>query len=153
MTLYTLKDLNIKLLDFVVLLSPLGTVKKIVSNGDKYLFEIYFNNKINIRYEKITETNNYINNSIFKLYYDNKLGYIINDKLCILEISKGIYIDDTYLRNLQVKDKKNISKYLRKNIPKDCQIILKNNLFIDKKKTDPDKVNITNFNGYHKILV
>lgn len=153
MTFYTLHDLNIKLVDFINLLSPLGTVKKIVSNGDHHLVEIYFNNLLNIKLNNKENINNYINDTLLKLYFDEKMGYIINNKLCILELPKGIDSESKYLINAQGKDIKSISKYLRKNIPKDCINILKNHLILDKKTTDPDKINILNFNGYHKISV
>ena len=47
MSFYNLKELNIKLIDFSTLLSPLGVVKKIVSNGNKHLFEINFHDSLN----------------------------------------------------------------------------------------------------------
>ena len=56
MSFYNLKELNIKLIDFSILLSPLGVVKKIVTNGDKHLFEINFHNSLNL-YEGDFEIN------------------------------------------------------------------------------------------------
>lgn len=151
MTFFTLKDLKIKLVDFINLLSPLGVVKKIVSNGEQHLFEIYFHNSLII--ENSDEHNNYMNNSILKLYYDVNLGNIVNEKLCILEIPNGINTNDKYFRNCKNKDKETISKFLRKNIPKDCHNILKNNIKIKNKITNPDKINISNLNGYQRVLV
>lgn len=155
MTFYTLKDLNIKLLDFINLLSPLGQVKKIVSNGDRHLVEIYFHDKVNIDNSNLGNEfkDSYINNTLFKLYFDIKMGYIINNNLCILEIPNGIDSNNNYLNNLKCKDKINISKFIKKNIPKDCLKILKHRFVLNSKITDPESVNILNFNGYHKILV
>lgn len=152
MTFYTLKDLNIKIIDFINLLSPLGIVKKIVSNGEQHLVEIYFHCPLNIERNDNIEQN-YINKTLLKLYYDTNMGYIINERLCILEIPQGIDINNNYLNDLKIKDKKNIGKFLRKNIPKDCHNILKHNLLLNNKISDPDKINILNFKGYQRISV
>ena len=152
MTFYTLKDLNIKIIDFINLLSPLGIVKKIVSNGEQHLVEIYFHTPLNIEINDNIE-NNYINKTLLKLYYHKNKGYIINERFCILEIPKGIDINNYYINDLKIKDKKNIGKYLRKNIPKDSQNILKHNLLLNNKITDPDKINILKFEGYQRISV
>ena len=117
MTYYTLNDLNIKLVDFIGLLSPLGYSKKIASNGNRHLVEIYFNQYLDIDNSVKSKELNFINSTLLKLYFDNKMGYIINNKLCILEIPNGIYDNDIYLDKLEIKNKISISKYLRKNIP------------------------------------
>ena len=52
MCYYSLKDLNIKLVDFISLLSPLGSVRRIISNGDTHLAEICFHNSISLSNNK-----------------------------------------------------------------------------------------------------
>tara|TARA_Y100000389_G_C17402726_1_gene486262 strand:- start:823 stop:1308 length:486 start_codon:yes stop_codon:yes gene_type:complete len=161
MNYYTLNDLNIKLLDFIILLSPLGDVKKFVSNGNQHLVEIFFHKELilkidndNITNNKINlESNGNLNDSLLKIYNDMKLGFIINNKCAIIEIPKGINADSAYLEKVKDKDKQTISKYIRKNIPKDCQKILKSNIVCKNKITDPDKINILNFPGYQQVQV
>ena len=90
MNYYTLCELNIKLLDFISLLSPLGDVKKIVSNGIRHLVEINLHNSIldsgkDNNTNDINNKNNNIEKKIIKIYRDQKLGYIINDNIAILE--------------------------------------------------------------------
>ena len=161
MNYYTLNDLNIKLLDFVILLSPLGDVKKFVSNGEQHLVEIFFHKDLILKIDNDSISNNKIdlksngnlNDSLLKIYNDLKFGFIINNKCAILEIPKGIDSDNTYLEKVKDKSKQSISKYLRKNIPKDCQKILKSNIICKNKITDPEKINILNFPGYQKVQV
>ena len=161
MNYYTLNDLNIKLLDFIILLSPLGDVKKFVSNGNQHLVEIYFHKDLilkidndDINKNKIDlKSNGNLNDSLLKIYNDIKLGFIINNKSAIIEIPKGINTDSAYLEKIQDKNKQTISKYLRKNIPKDCQKILKSDIICKNKITDPEKINILNFPGYQKVQV
>ena len=81
MSFYNLKELNIKLIDFSILLSPLGVVKKIVTNGNRHLFEINFHNSLNL-YEgkfEINKKKNLIKTTPIKIFFEKKLGYIIND--------------------------------------------------------------------------
>ena len=148
MNFLTLKQLNIKLLDFTTLLSPLGVVKKIVSNGEKHLFEINFHNKINIytgKYQLNKKTNT-IDNTFLKLFYDSKYGLIINENSCIIEIPNSIQVDD------KLDDLKSVVKKIRKMIPKDCSNILNGGLNLEKRKiTDPESINIINFNGFQKV--
>lgn len=161
MNYYTLNDLNIKLLDFVILLSPLGDVKKFVSNGEQHLVEIFFHKDLILKIDNDSISNNKIdlksngnlNDSLLKIYNDLKFGFIINNKCAIIEIPKGINSDNTYLEKVKDKSKQSISKYLRKNIPKDCQKILKSNIICKNKITDPEKINILNFPGYQKVQV
>jgi hypothetical protein len=154
MSFYNLKELNIKLIDFSILLSPLGVVKKIVSNGTKHLFEINFHDSLNL-YEgeyEINKKKNLIKKTPIKIFFEEKLGYIINDNIGILEIPDDIDIEDEYFSELKEKDSKNITKFLRKNIPKNSQNILRNGLRLKGKKiTDPEKINILNFNGFHTV--
>ena len=159
MNYYTLCDLKIKLLDFISLLSPLGNVKKIVSNGARHLVEINFHNSIlksteekNINTDLIKK--DILENTIIKIYNDNNLGYIINDKTAILELPIGIDDNNEYLKNLKEKTKDNISKYIKKNLPKDCQKILKGKINLEGKNlTNPDNINILNFPGYRIVSV
>ena len=154
MSFYNLKELNIKLIDFSTMLSPLGVVKKIVSNGDKHLFEIYFHEPLKIidgEYE-VSKKKNGIKNTPLKIYFEDNLGFIINGTSGIVEISNNINIDNEYFSNIKETDCKNVAKHLRKNIPKDSQNILRNGLRIKGKKiTDPDKINIINFDGFHTV--
>lgn len=154
MTFYNLKELNIKLTDFICLLSPLGVVNKIVSNGNQNLVEIEFHNDLFKNTGIEIKENNYIENSLIKLYEDSNYGFIINDKIGIFELPYGIDENSIYINNLDEKNNKNISKYIRKNFPKDCQKILKNGININKGKlTDPTKININNMPGYKSIPV
>ena len=161
MNYYTLNDLNIKLLDFIILLSPLGHVKKFVSNGNQHLVEIFFHKELilkmdsdDINNDKIDlNSNGNLNNSLLKIYNDLKLGFIINNKSAIIEIPKGIDTDSSYLEKVKDKDKNTISKFIRKNIPKDCQKILKSDIVCKNKITDPEKINILNFPGYQQVQV
>jgi hypothetical protein len=154
MSFYNLKELNIKLIDFSILLSPLGVVKKIVTNGNRHLFEINFHNSLNL-YEgefEINKKKNLIKKTPIKIFFEEKLGYIINDNIGIIEISDEIDINDEYFSNLKEKDLKSITKFLRKNIPKNSQNILRDGLKLKGKKvTDPEKINILNFNGFHMV--
>lgn len=149
MSFNSLNELNIKLLDFITLLSPLGVVKKIVSNGDTHLFEIFFHNKIdNIKgVLKPLKESHYISGNILKLYYDDKYGFIINDNSCILEIPNNLFIDDN-------KDLKTNSKNIRKFIPKIAINILNNGFNLKNRKiTNPESINILNFEGFHSVTV
>ena len=154
MSFYNLKELNIKLIDFSTLLSPLGVVKKIVSNGEKHLFEINFHESLDLykgEYE-INKKKNMIKNTPIKIFYDSTLGYIINNNKEILEISNDMDINDDYFSELKDKDSKNVTKFLRKNLPKNSQNILKKGLKLKGKKiTDPEKINIMNFKGFHIV--
>ncbi len=154
MTFYNLKELNIKLTDFICLLSPLGVVNKIVSNGNQNLVEIEFHNDLFKNTGIEIKENNYIENSLIKLYEDSNYGFIINDKIGIFELPYGIDENSIYINNLDEKNNKNISKYIRKNFPKDCHKILKKGININKGKlTDPTKININNIPGYKSITV
>tara|TARA_Y100000816_G_C25776187_1_gene407263 strand:- start:134 stop:604 length:471 start_codon:yes stop_codon:yes gene_type:complete len=154
MSFYNLKELNIKLIDFSILLSPLGVVKKIVTNGDKHLFEINFHNSLNL-YEgefEINKKKNLIKKTPIKIFFEEKLGYIINSSIGIIELPDKIDINDDCFADLKDKDSKTISKFLRKNIPKNSQNILRNGLKLKGKKiTDPEKINILNFEGFHMV--
>ena len=163
MSFYTLPELNIKLIDFIYLLSPLGAVKKIVSNGIHHLVEIQLHNPIIsdnlddneiIKVDNINQNIEFTENCPLRLYRDKKLGFIINKNICIIEIPKGISTDHKYLSKLNEKDKKSISKYIKKNIPKDCQKISKLKILFEKNiATDPESINIINFKGYRQISV
>ena len=91
MNYYTLNDLNIKLLDFIILLSPLGDVKKFVSNGEQHLVEIFFHKDLILKIDSDSLSNNKIdlksngnlNDSLLKIYNDLNLGFIINNKCAI----------------------------------------------------------------------
>ena len=150
MSFHTLKELNIKLVDFITLLSPLGVVKKMVSNGDKHLFEIIFYNKVDIvkGLNKPSKNTNFILGEIIKLFNDETYGFIINDNTCILEIPNTICI------NGSESDIKKIGKNIRKMIPKIAINILNNGLNLKNKKiTNPESINILNFEGYHSVSV
>lgn len=152
MNYYTLRELNIKLLDFIALLSPLGDVKKIVSNGGRHLVEINLHNSI-LDSRKETNNNN-LEKTIIKIYRDTKLGYIISDNIVILELPQGIEVNDNYLSNLKEKSRESISKYIRKTLPKDCQKISKKKINLENEVlTDPEKINILNFPGYRTVSV
>ena len=154
MSFYNLKELNIKLIDFSILLSPLGVVKKIVTNGNRHLFEINFHNSLNL-YEgkfEINKKKNLIKKTPIKIFFEEKLGYIINDNIGIIEIPDNIDVNDEYFADLKDKDLKNITKFLRKNIPKNSQNLLRDGLKLKGKKiTDPEKINILNFEGFHMV--
>ncbi len=154
MSFYNLKELNIKLIDFSILLSPLGVVKKIVTNGEKHLFEINFHNSLNL-YEgdfEINKKKNLIKKTPIKIFFEEKLGYIINNNIGIIELPDNIDVNDEYFADIKDKDSKTISKFLRKNIPKNSQNILRNGLKLKGKKvTDPEKINILNFEGFHMV--
>jgi hypothetical protein len=150
MSFHTLKELNIKLVDFITLLSPLGVVKKIVSNGDKHLFEIFFHHKVeSIKgLNKPAKNTNYISGDLIKLFYDKNYGFIVNDNSCILEIPNNLTIDKSD------NDLKKIGKNIRKLIPKISIEILNNGLDLKKRKiTNPESINILNFDGYHTVSV
>lgn len=149
MSFNTLNELNIKLLDFITLLSPLGVVKKIVSNGDKHLFEIFFHNKIDNLKGVIRplKESHFISGDIIKLFYDNKYGFIINENSCILEIPNILNINDKV-------DLKMNGKNIRKLIPKMAINILNSGLNLKNKKiTNPESINILNFEGFHSVTV
>ena len=99
MTFYNLKELNIKLTDFICLLSPLGVVNKIVSNGNQNLVEIEFHNDLFKNTGIEIKENNYIENSLIKLYEDSNYGFIINDKIGIFELPHGIDENSLYINN------------------------------------------------------
>lgn len=154
MNYYTLCELNIKLLDFVSLLSPLGDVKKIVSNGMKHLVEINFHNSILELTNNKSDEKEHFDKTIIKIYKDNNFGYIINNNTAILELPIGIEDNSEYLSTLKDKNKDTISKYIKKTLPKDCMKISKNKILMNSKKlTDPEKINISNFPGYRKVCV
>jgi len=155
MTFYDLKELNIKLADFICLLSPLGVVTKIVSNGNQNLVQLEFHDNVLKNNGIPISDNEYIEDSLIKLYRDNTYGFIINDKMGIFELPYGIEEDNIYIQKLVDKNSKSISKYIRKNFPKDCHKILKRGLTInnDNKFSDPNKININSFPGYKTIKV
>ena len=154
MCYYSLKDLNIKLVDFISLLSPLGSVRRIISNGDTHLAEICFHNSISLSNNKNQKEKDILEETILKIYKDNIYGFIINNNIGIIEIPKGIDEDNSYLSSLKKKDKESISKYIRKNIPKDCMKLVKNKIMLeDCNQTDPEKVNISTFPGYSKVNI
>lgn len=150
MSFHSLNELNIKLVDFITLLSPLGVVKKIVSNGNTHLFEIIFHNKVDSikGLNKPSKNTNFILGEIIKLFNDEKYGFIINENTCILEIPNNINISDSD------DDIKKIGKNIRKQIPKIAINILNNGLNLKNKKiTNPESINILNFEGYHSVSV
>ena len=150
MSFHTLNELNIKLADFITLLSPLGVVKKMVSNGDTHLFEIFFHNKVeNIKGEnKPAKNTHFILGDIIKLFYDNKHGFIINENTCIIEIPNNLSV------NKGENDLKKIGKDIRKKIPKIAVNILNSGLNLKNRKiTNPESINILNFEGYHSVSV
>ena len=154
MTFYDLKKLNIKLLDFICLLSPLGVVTKIVSNGEHNLVELEFHQNL-LKSDGIkVRDNEYLENSLIKLYNDNNHGFIINENTGIFELPFGIEEDSHYIDKLNKKDSIEISKYIRKTFPKDCHKILKKGITIeDNKYTDPTKINLHQIPGYKTIKV
>lgn len=147
MKFLSLNQLNLKILDFTNLMTPLGVVKKIVSNGDTHLFEILFHSKISLMNGefKVAKNTNIIENTQFKLFCDDKMGFIINENCCILEIPNNIEVNDN-------EDLKIVIKNLRKNITKQCSRILQNGFNLKRKKiTDPESINIINFEGFHVV--
>jgi len=150
MSFYTIKELNIKLLDFTTILSPLGVVKRILSNGDRHLFEINFHNKIPIYNGKyiVKKETNIIDSTLLKLFFDTKLGLIINETSCILEIPNLLEIKS------DIKDIKIIGKNVKKTIIKDLSNIFKDGYNLKNRKiTDPQSINLINFNGFQTINV
>lgn len=144
----SLNKLNIKIIDFIYLLSPLGVVKKIVSNGSQHLFEINFHKVINLNDTGIKLKNGYIEDTNIKIFNHNNHGYLLNNKQAIIEISNDFEINEDNISN--------ISKLLKKNIAKDCSKILKRGIFINHENgliTDPEKINILNFDNYQKVDV
>tara|TARA_B100000795_G_C22801801_1_gene442345 strand:+ start:2595 stop:3050 length:456 start_codon:yes stop_codon:yes gene_type:complete len=149
MSFYNLKELNIKLIDFITILSPLGVVKKMVSNGDRHLFDIKFHNKIPIYDGKfnIHIKTHIIESTLLKLFYYSKLGYIINENSCIIEIPNLLKIN-----NSKITDCKIIGKNIRKQLPKDLSKILNEGLNLKNSKiTDPQSINIINFEGFNSV--
>ncbi len=147
MNFLSLNQLNLKILDFTNLMTPLGVVKKIVSNGDTHLFEILFHSKILLMdgQFKVDKNTNIIENTHFKLFCDQELGFIINENCCILEIPNMIEIKNN-------EDIKIITKNLRKNITKQCSKILQTGFNLKRMKiTDPESINIINFEGFHVV--
>ena len=147
MNFLSLNQLNLKILDFTNLMTPLGVVKKIVSNGETHLFEILFHSKILLMdgQFKVDKNTNIIENTHFKLFCDKELGFIINENCCIIEIPNMIEVDKN-------EDLKTITKNLRKNITKKCSQILQSGFNLKKKKiTDPESINIINFEGFHVV--
>ena len=100
MTFFDLKELNIKLTDFICLLSPLGVVTKIVSNGNQNLVQLEFHDNILKNNGIPISDNEYIEDSLIKLYRDNTYGFIINDKMGIFELPYGIEKDNIYITKL-----------------------------------------------------
>ena len=147
MNFLSLNQLNLKILDFTNLMTPLGVVKKIVSNGDTHLFEILFHSKILLMdgQFKVDKNTNIIENTHFKLFCDQELGFIINENCRILEIPNMIEIKNN-------EDLKIITKNLRKNITKQCSKILQTGFNLKRMKiTDPESINIINFEGFHVV--
>jgi hypothetical protein len=154
MTFYDLKKLNIKLADFICLLSPLGVVTKIVNNGNKNLVQIEFHDNLLKKNGIQIKEDDYIEDSLIRLYKDSKYGFIINDKIGIIELPYGIEEDSFYIKQLNEKTNKTISKFVRKKFPKDCQIILNKGISIDNiKYTDPNNININSILGHKSINV
>jgi len=154
--MFNLQKLNIKSVDLIQLLSPLGTVKKILSNGNKYLIEIEFHNDlISERNDSfIINEEEYIGNSIMKMYKHDNQYLIINKNTGILEIPNNLDENHNYFQNLNgEKNIKNVGKFIRKNFPKDCHNILKKGININtyNKILDPLEINISNFSGYRTI--
>ena len=150
MSFYSLNELQIKLLDFTTLLSPLGVVKKIVSNGDRHIFEIFFHNKVeNIKGSiKPTKDSNFISSNLIKLFYDDNYGFIVNDNSCIIEIPNNLFLED------KNTDLKKLGKCVRKLIPKVSLDILNNGFNLKTRKiTNPESINILNFDGFHTVSV
>ena len=150
MSFYTLNELQIKLLDFTTLLSPLGVVKKIVSNGNTHLFEIFFHNKVqNIKGSiKPVKDSNFISSNLIKLFYDDNYGFIVNETSCILEIPNNLFLED------KNSDLKKLAKGVRKLIPKVSSDILNNGFNLKTRKiTNPESINILNFDGFHTVSV
>ena len=150
MSFYTLNELQIKLLDFITLLSPLGVVKKIVSNGDRHIFEIFFHNKVETikGSTKPTKDSNFISSNLIKLFYDDNYGFIVNDNSCILEIPNNLFLEDSNT------DLKKLGKSVRKLIPKISLDILNNGFNLKTRKiTNPESINILNFDGFHTVSV
>ena len=75
MNFLSLNQLNLKILDFTNLMTPLGVVKKLVSNGDTHLFQILFHTKISLMDGefKVDKNTNVIENTHFKLFCDEEL--------------------------------------------------------------------------------
>ena len=149
MSFNSLNELNIKLLDFITLLSPLGVVKKIVSDGDKHLFEIFFHNKINNLKGGIQplKDSHFVSGEVIKLFYDDRYGFIINENSCILEIPNVLEINE----NLDLKIN---AKNIRKLIPKIAINILNNGFNLKNRKiTNPESINILYFEGFHIVTV
>lgn len=154
MTFYDLKKLNIKLADFISLMSPLGVVTKIVNNGNKNLVQIEFHDNLFKNNGLQIKEDDYIEDSLIRLYKDSKYGFIINDKIGILELPYGIEEDSLYIKNLVNKTNKNISKYVRKKFPKDCQMILNKGIAINNiQYTDPNNINLNSILGHKSINV
>lgn len=154
MTFYDLKMLNIKLSDFVCLMSPLGVVTKIFNNGNRNLVQIEFHDNLLKNTGITVEENNYIEDSLIRLYKDTNYGFIINQKVGIFELPIGIEEDSNYIKNITDKSTKGISKYVRKTFPKDCLLILKKGISLDKTKhTDPNNINLNSVLGNKTIIV
>ena len=147
MNFLSLNQLNLKILDFTNLMTPLGVVKKLVSNGDTHLFQILFHTKISLMDGefKVDKNTNVIENTHFKLFCDEELGFIINENCCIIEIDNMIEVNTE-------NEIKIITKNLRKNITKQCSKILHTGFNLKRKKiTDPESINLINFEGFHVI--
>ena len=103
----------------------------------------------NLGKEKLNLKNtNYISGNIIRLYCDKILGFIVNETSCILEIPNNLEIKDSD------DDIKKIGKNIRKNIPKISVDILNNGLNLKSRKiTNPESINILNFEGFHSVSV
>ena len=157
--MFNLQNLNIKTVDFICLLSPLGNVKKILSDGNKFLIEIEFHKNLIDSNENsdsiIIDTDEYIGNSIMKIYKHENEYFIINKNTGIIEIPNNFDENHYYFQKINgEKNKKILSKFIRKNFPKDCHNILKKGINLKKcndKVIDPLQINLSNLQGYKTI--
>ena len=132
----------------------MGVVTKLVSNGKRNLVEIEFHNNLLKNNGIFVKDDEYLEDSLIRLYKDNNHGYIINEKTGIFELPYGIEDTSFYIKKMDKKDINAISKFIRKKFPKDCQMILKKGISMnDIKYTDPTKINLNKIPGYKSIEV
>ena len=75
-------------------------------------------------------------------------------KIGIFELPNGIDVESNYIKNIHDKTTKGISKHVRKTFPKDCLMILKKGISLDKTKhTDPNNVNLNSILGNKTISI
>ena len=75
------------------------------------------------------------------------MGYIINENSCIIEIPNLLKIDTS-----KISDCKLLGKSIKKQLPKDLSKILNEGFNLKNRTiTDPESINIINFEGFNSV--